>query len=248
VTAVDSRHLDWDGCLNARDLGGLRTVDGRVTRRGAVVRSDNPAYLTADGWTALHAYGVRTIVALRTLGADDEEPDARLRPPDVALVHVAVEELGDAEFAREWAESGLWCTPLYYRDALHRWPDRCAAAVAAVANAQPGGVVVSCGRGCDRTGLVTMLLLALVGVAADDIAADWALSVERLRPRDPDYEQTLTDLLAREHATLGSVFRDTLAAMDVETYLRDAGLTATELHALRARLLEPSVDTNPRAC
>jgi protein-tyrosine phosphatase len=31
--------LDWEGCYNVRDLGGLRTADGRETRWGAVVRS-----------------------------------------------------------------------------------------------------------------------------------------------------------------------------------------------------------------
>ncbi len=41
------RHLDWDGCLNARDLGGLPTVSGRATRWRAVVRADNVDRLTA---------------------------------------------------------------------------------------------------------------------------------------------------------------------------------------------------------
>ena len=27
-----NRHLDWDGCANVRDLGGLRTRDGRAIR------------------------------------------------------------------------------------------------------------------------------------------------------------------------------------------------------------------------
>ncbi|GAA4861092.1 tyrosine-protein phosphatase [Saccharopolyspora rosea] len=43
---MDERALHWEGCLNARDLGGLAT--GRV-RWGAVARSDDPAHLTAAG-------------------------------------------------------------------------------------------------------------------------------------------------------------------------------------------------------
>ena len=34
------RVLEWEGCVNVRDLGGLPTEDGGETRRGAVVRSD----------------------------------------------------------------------------------------------------------------------------------------------------------------------------------------------------------------
>ena len=59
------RNLDWEGCFNARDLGGLRTVDGRETRWGAVVRSESLDLLTPAGWSALRAYGIRTIVDLR---------------------------------------------------------------------------------------------------------------------------------------------------------------------------------------
>ncbi|GAA2883722.1 hypothetical protein GCM10010517_47000 [Streptosporangium fragile] len=43
------RRLDRDGCHNVRGLGGLRTAGGRVTRRGAVVRSGSPDGLRTAG-------------------------------------------------------------------------------------------------------------------------------------------------------------------------------------------------------
>jgi hypothetical protein len=66
---IDDRHLDWDGCFNVRDLGGLPTAGDHVTRRGAPVRADSLAGLSAAGWDALRAHGVRTVVDLRN---DDE--------------------------------------------------------------------------------------------------------------------------------------------------------------------------------
>jgi hypothetical protein len=69
------RHLDWEGCRNARDLGGLPAAGGRRTRWGAVVRSDDPARLTAAGWAALRGHGIRTIVDVRN---DERDPT---RPP-----------------------------------------------------------------------------------------------------------------------------------------------------------------------
>jgi protein tyrosine/serine phosphatase len=44
-------------------------------------------------------------------------------------------------------------------------------------------VVVHCVGGKDRTGLLCAFLLHLAEVAIEDIAADYALSEERLRPR-----------------------------------------------------------------
>jgi hypothetical protein len=47
-TRID-RVLNWDACLNVRDLGGLRTKDGRTIRWGALVRSDLLCRLTEAG-------------------------------------------------------------------------------------------------------------------------------------------------------------------------------------------------------
>ena len=46
------RDLDWEGCFNVRDLGGLRTRDGRTTRFGRIVRADALDGLTEAGWAA----------------------------------------------------------------------------------------------------------------------------------------------------------------------------------------------------
>ena len=50
---MEKRVLLWEGCNNVRDLGGLRTGDGRTTRWGAVIRSDSPARLTGPGFVHL---------------------------------------------------------------------------------------------------------------------------------------------------------------------------------------------------
>jgi len=54
------RHLAWEGCYNARDLGGLRLHGGGETRWGTTVRSDNPERLTGRMWDAVREYGIRT--------------------------------------------------------------------------------------------------------------------------------------------------------------------------------------------
>ena len=237
------RHLNWDGCFNARDLGGLPTADGRTTRWGAVVRSDSLDHLTTRGWAALEAHGVRTIVDLR----NDEErlSGSEPRAAGITTVHVPLDDIADtALWEYIWA-NGLDGSPLYYRLFLERKPDRCAAAVAAVARAAPGGVVVHCGVGRDRTGLVTLLLLALAGVAADDIAADYELSTERLRAfyarrGEEDQGLEIEALLKRAGTTARALLLDILLSLNVDAYLRSAGLTEDDLGAVRTRLVLPA--------
>ena len=223
------RQLKWDGCINVRDLGGLPACDGRKTRWSALVRSDAPSKLTAKGWDALWVHGIRTIITLRTEGKTEYDFDLQVLPSGVEVVSVAIEDLGDIEFLQKWAATDLWCTPLYYQDALKRWPQRHAEVVASFAQAQPGGVLIHCVRGNDRTGIITLLLLALVGVAAEDIVTDYELS--------PDPERD--EILRACDTSSSNVILDTLSNLDVETYLLGAGLSLSEIEAARERLLEP---------
>jgi hypothetical protein len=234
------RHLDWEGCWNVRDLGGLHGAAGRLVRRGAVVRADALDRLTAAGWAALQAHGIRTVVDLRN--DDERAPDAAPRPGSLTTVHLPLDGIEDRAFWDEWSSGPQFGTPLYYGPHLRRFPQRTAAVVSAVARAAPGGVAVHCGIGRDRTGLISMVLLALAGVAPEDIADDHALSTRRLPALfaargEEDHGPAVEAYLAGRGTTAGRVIVSTLAALDVEAVLREGGLGDDELAALRHRLL-----------
>src|SRR5690606_8241815 len=72
------------------------------------------------------------------------------------------------------------CNPLYFGAFLHRFPHRVANVMRAICHSAPGVVVVQCGVGRDRTGLISLVLLALAGVDPDDIAGDYEMSATRL--------------------------------------------------------------------
>ena len=74
-----------------------------------------------------------------------------------------------------------------------------------------------------------MLLLALVGVAPEDIVVDYELS--------PDPHRT--EFLKNKHTSSREVILDTLAWLDVESYLLGGGLSKTDLEKIRERFLEP---------
>ncbi|GAB7040162.1 MULTISPECIES: tyrosine-protein phosphatase [Catenuloplanes] len=226
------RDLDWDGGLNVRDLGGLPVEGGGVTRWGAVVRAGNLDLLTGAGWAALHAYGVRTVVALREAG---ERAAGVSRPAGVDVVHVPLDDTADTEFWYRCIDEEIDGTPLYYRPFLARNAERCAAAVAAVARARPGGVVVHCGIGRDRTGLVSLLLLALAGVTPDAIASDYALSAERLRPYFAEAYAAHGDVIAARMARHGVTVPDAIRAVLADQRPAD-WIAAGDVHAVRERL------------
>lgn len=248
----DTRDLLWEGCLNVRDLGGLPTADGAETRRGAVVRADSVRQLSDGGWRALVEHGVRTVIDLRGDHEREEDPPAEL-PVDV--VHVPFMEASEAEWeeiaadleaATAAAPDDATATRDAYLIFLERFRSNAAASVRAVARAREGGVVIHCVGGKDRTGLLAAFLLRLAGVDDETVAADYALSEERLRPRHEAWfeaAETEAELarLRRIAQTPASAMLGVLHELErryggVEGYLRAAGLTDEELELARARL------------
>jgi protein-tyrosine phosphatase len=236
----EDRNLDWRGCFNTRDLGGLPTRDGRRTRRGAIIRSDSLAALEEQGWSALEAYGIRTIVDLRN--HDEIIGDKSPRPNSVETVHIPLDVNEDREFWDVWESGPQFGTPLYYGPHLERFPERSAAVVGAIARAQSGGVAFHCVGGRDRAGQVAMLVLALVGVEPQEIARDHAISTERLRrlyrARGEEDQGPVLEGFLRGRGTSGrQVIIETLAGLDVEATLVGAGLDPDDVSALRDRLI-----------
>ncbi len=242
--------LAWEGCVNVRDLGGLPTEDGRRTRLGGVVRSDNVRRLTDEGWRALAEHGVQRIVDLRF---PEELADDQPRDVDIDVVHVSVLGKSDPEYVKELdahlasvddvADHYAWS----YVDFLERYRAQFGEAFAAIADAD-GTVVVHCFAGKDRTGIVAALLLRLAGVGHETIGADYAVTAENLRPR---WDAWLLEASDEEREKLQKLQNTPAEAMtrvvreierrygDVVSYLRAAGLTDEQLDRLRERLVAP---------
>jgi protein-tyrosine phosphatase len=234
------RVLIWEGSFNVRDLGGIPTIGGGETRWASFVRADSLEGLSAAGWAALVSHGIRTVVDLRN--PEEIGPDRAPRPDALVTLNVPLDDVGDIDFWATCHSEELDGSPLYYAPFLERKPERCAMVMRALANAEPGPVVFHCGLGRDRAGIVSVLLLALAGAAPDDIAADYDLSLaclaERIRREEGEARQTYTErILARRNTTTRALIAELLGGVDIQDYLREAGVEDAELEALRARLV-----------
>jgi protein-tyrosine phosphatase len=230
------RVLHWDACYNVRDVGGYDTVDGRQTRWGALLRSDNLCRLTPEGQAALVAHGVRTIIDLRS-------PSEQIAPHPFAdpirygslLAYLAL-PLQDDEDKTASAELHVEASVRKaYAVYLDRFAPRVAIVVRAVADAPEGGVLVHCHAGKDRTGVVVALLLALAGVPHDTIAADYALSDALLRPL---YAQDTPGqrLASRPDVMLATLVHLNATYGSVRSYLKAQGVSARDMERIKERL------------
>ena len=87
------------GAPNARDLGGLPTMDGRTIRPGLLLRSGELAGITEPDAQALTEYPLRTVVDFRTDLEREQKPDRVL--PGVQYVHCPIVQQAAAGLTRE---------------------------------------------------------------------------------------------------------------------------------------------------
>lgn len=230
---LNARELSWDGCVNARDLGGLGQI-----RPGAVVRMEAPRRLTEAGWAAVWAHGVRTVVDLRDTG--EREPDRAPRPAGITTAHVPLDPVG-TPFYEHWKAIDNLASPLYFPAMLAEQPQTVINAVRAIARAAPGCVVFHCAGGKDRTGLLALVLLTLAGATPGEIIADYLLSYDRMKQRyhavgAGDQLAAVTAMLASRGTTIEASLTSTIASLTMPRFLLQNGLSDTELAALHTRL------------
>jgi protein-tyrosine phosphatase len=252
AVGVLERSLAWDGCFNVRDLGGLETAAGGRTRPARVVRSDNVRRLSARGWEAALAHGVRRVVDLRFENEEPGEPDVHAGVDVFSLPLHGPHRPADTEIFERRMRDADDIAPVFaagYIRMLQRH-ERVGAAVAAVADAAPEDcVVVHCFAGKDRTGIVSALLLSLAGVPDELVAEDYAASGPGVAAlcsgwfaaAGSEAERELRQRICRSpEATMLDVLtwlRESTGG--AEGYLRQAGLDGGQLDRLRTRLLEP---------
>jgi protein-tyrosine phosphatase len=173
IDALPDWHVEVDGCVNFRDVGGWSTVDGGTVRRGLLYRSDDPIRITPAGRRAVERLGLAMVVDLRQQTQFSRTPGFvdPARTAHVPLVDQVVDhrEPPPLDTPRDIAD--LYAGMLAES---HAQVGRVLDLVAA--NVSDGPVLVHCAFGKDRAGLLTAIIHAAIGVRPEDIVADYVRS------------------------------------------------------------------------
>lgn len=217
---------------NLRELGGYPTQDGLVTRFGRFLRSDAPLALTEADIATLTTYGVRHTVDLRSPEVAESRRSSLRGVPGIAYHNISFSDSPLLEVL-------TFCPRDHYVPLLQA-PNRVAEILRCLAACEGGAVLYHCAVGKDRTGMISIFLLLLAGVAEADVKADYQVTFTYIEPlmrrivppgRDialsdtrPEWIQPLLDFIAAQGG--------------IAAYLRSLGLIESELSRLRGRLLD----------
>jgi protein-tyrosine phosphatase len=247
---VPERRIVLDNVHNFRDLGGYSTTDGRSIRWRMLFRADGLAGMSAADLEVMRELGLRTVIDLRS----NKELDERGRFPHedvpVSYHHFSVIDTTWTEDTERVVpdDEAEWLT-WAYEQMLDRGAPRFADALRVLAEAEVYPAVFHCAAGKDRTGLLSALVLALLGVSDDDIVADYALTAEAMqRMREwiqinrPEGASLFDEVPSAYLSADPSAMRRTLARLteehgSIRSYVASIGVEAEVVEAIRDALL-----------
>jgi protein-tyrosine phosphatase len=250
----------FDSAPNFRDLGGIPTSDGRKVRTGVLFRSEEPDSFSEQDLQEINRLGIRTVCDLRSRaeagpeGPVDRILDAvRLSVPVLPELRTGGDELHrllvsdpTGEVARENMRRSYSMMAEVFEEHFSTVVDRIL----------DGGLpmLVHCTAGKDRSGFVVALILRAVGVAPEDVLADYLASGTELNRQKwgaifssvmhPDLASKLSpeilDAMSIDESYLAAALRAAEESHgDLESYLQKAGgLDGEKLGRLKDALLE----------
>ena len=258
----EGRWVDLEGPANFRDLGGLPIATGGAVRMGVLYRSDSLKMLTdGDLEFLVTTVGLRRVVDLRSGPEIERHGQSDLEACGVEIIHQPIVDETRGPKSKDNPEGqspevALREAPLsldlIYLYMLETFPQRFAAAVEALSDAQRQPVVFHCAAGKDRTGLIGALVLELCGVERDLIIHDFLLTNDRM-PTMIDRHRVAAEIDGRDaeieaqtlfptEEILISLFTEFKARHGgAEAYLLAAGIDPGVIASLRSALVEPTL-------
>ncbi|MFJ8716851.1 tyrosine-protein phosphatase [Streptomyces violaceus] len=239
-----NRHVAFERLHNFRDLGGYRSADGRTVAWQTLYRADSLGKLRGADWERFLALGVRTVIDLRY----SWEIEAKGRVPEAERFHYV--NLSIEHRPYDQAEISPDVDPWRYladrfAEVTEDGAEEIRQVLEQIAEA-PGPVVFHCTSGKDRTGLIGVFVLTLLGVDREDVLADFALTelaTERLladwHTANPDRVMKWPGYGRAPAKIMELVLADLEARYgSVHGYLKDrVDLTDDTVDRLRSRLL-----------
>ena len=231
----------FEGLVNFRDLGGIPAAGGAI-RAGRLLRSDSLSYATESDAARLIDAGLATIVDLRDTVEVDQFGRGPLASAPITYVGLPCTDSIPTESRSEY----------YFRLLAVQGP---ALADLVRRLAAPGSLpaLVHCHIGCDRTGIVSAMLLGLGGVSDEDICADYARSTRAsaaIRERSEDrrrhlglplMDQAYYDAWEPQPATMAATLELVASEWrDMSGWAAAFGLSVDDVAAFRAAVVDPS--------
>ena len=217
---------------NTRELGGIRTSDGSITKNNVYWRSDALTVPTHEDVQKLLACGITEIIDMRTGEEVARKPNTLADTAGFKYHHFPITE-------GSGVPESLEAVPYSYMEIAQAEYMPKVMKVIAESNS---GVLFHCSAGKDRTGVVAAIILLICGVDRETIVNDYVISREYNHKRlaafleaHPEVDRDI--VLANEKSMNGFIELFTGRFGTVENYFEALGLSAQYAEKIKIKLM-----------
>lgn len=206
---------------NPRDLGGYIGLNGRKIKKHRLLRTGKVHGVSEHDKEFLQRYGLKKIIDLRSRPEREKCPDDKIQGVehfDLALSEEDNTKGGSKNIAKtfekyrhdQYAGFEMMCQRYYGHVHNQHAQHAISKILETLANTPDGAVLYHCSEGKDRTGLVTVVILYILGVDMEVIRQDYLYSNYMLNDyrakRDVKFKKNGENLTFRSNMrVLGSV-------------------------------------------
>ncbi len=259
---MSERRIYMNSVGNCRDLGGMVTAEGHVIRNGKLYRSAKLSSAGAEDIRILQDIcHLSLVIDLRSSGERQERPDVDI--PGTEHMDLPVfDGIAPGVTHDQKSDHERYLADLPPMEDFYRWMienEDMRNAIAGILHVitehdeKEGSILWHCSEGKDRCGVVSALVLAMLGVSEEDIMSDYLITNEtNFAKGEIAYERSLAQGMPEDTAQR---VRDMILAKEEymramfeavkrnygsfeEMFTTVMGFTAEDIRDFRARMLE----------
>lgn len=229
------RRLFIDKIENMRDIGGYSIDTNIVVKSRLVIRSNLVQNISSSDLDILLNKGFTNIIDLRNKEEVKNKKSVFQNNPKFNYKHIPIK--GDGKLPNEDE------TVLDTYIEMLSGKEQIGEVFQILSNSQ-GGIIYYCNAGKDRTGVITAILLKLLGVNEKEIALDYIASGIFLKESLEDYAKTINNknilsIIIPKEETIFNLLRyidDNYCS--VENYLIECGLNRQDIDNIKNKYIE----------
>ena len=229
------RRLFIDEIENMRDIGGYAVGNDKVVKTGKMIRSNIVINLQKSSLEKIKEMGIFTVIDLRSDKELEKQKSIFYNNEEFCYYHIAIE--GDGRLpSKEEEILETYIEMIEGKEQIKEFFE--------ILSENDGGILYYCNAGKDRTGVVTALILKLLGVDERDIEADYIASgiflQDKLKRYAEDmHNEQLLNIIIPKKETICNLFKYIMETYkSMEGYLNSCGITEEKISKIKNKYVQ----------
>lgn len=221
-----------DSIENMRDLGGYKSNSGKTVKEGKLIRSNLPVSLKNEEIEIIKKINISNIIDLRSKEEYEIKPSIFENDNFFEVYHIEI-DIGKNIPVNQKMVPRSYIEILKLHERIKE--------IFEILN-KSEGIIFFCNAGKDRTGVISAIILKLLGVEENEIIDDYTLTDKYMHKKLEEYangSKEILNIITPKKEYMEEVFRwFNKEYKSIENYMKNIGITDEKIDDIRNKYLK----------